>query len=214
MTLKYDFFITCLLDWFESNKRNYSWRQPDLTPFQLLIAEIMLQKTGANQVQNIFPEFIEKYPDAESVSKIKEEDLEEILHPLGLFKRRARDIKKTAEMIVKNGNKIPKSRKALMELPGVGEYIANAVLCFAYKKAVPIVDANVGRVMKRVYSFPVKSAPSRDKNLLEQMKEILPKEKARDFNLALLDFAALVCLPKNPRCGECPLLKSCDFYSQ
>ena len=101
-----------------------------------------------------------------------------------------------------------------MKLPGVGEYIANAVLCFSFKKPVPIVDANVGRIMNRIFSFPVKSAPSRDKNLLEKMKEILPEKNARAFNLALLDFAALVCLPRKPRCEECPLSQSCDFFSK
>ena len=206
-------FIKQLLNWFESNKRDFSWRKPGLTPFQLLIAEIMLQKTGANQVENLFPAFIKKFPDAICIGKMKDEKLEEFLHPLGLFKRRARDIKKTAQQINENGNKVPRTRKELMKLPGVGEYIANAVLCFALKKPVPIVDANVGRIMKRVFSFPVKSAPSRDKNLFEKMKEILPEKKARDFNLALLDFAALVCLPRKPRCDECPLSQSCDFFS-
>jgi len=214
MKSKNDSFIKYLIIWFESNKRDFSWRQPGLTPFQLLIAEIMLQKTGANQVENLFPEFIKKYPDAKSIISIQDEELEEILHPLGLFKRRARDIKKTAQIIVENNNKVPKTRKELMELPGVGEYIANAVLCFAFKKPVPIVDANIGRVMKRFFSFPVKSAPSRDKKLLEKMKGILPEDNARNFNLALLDFAALVCLPRTPRCEECPMFQSCDFFSK
>jgi len=214
MKSKNESFVKYLIEWFESYKRDFSWRQPGLTPFQLLIAEIMLQKTGANQVENLFPDFIKNYPDAESIISMQDEELEEILHPLGLFKRRARDIKKTAQIIVENGNKVPTTRKALMELPGVGEYIANAVLCFAYKKPVPIVDANIGRVMKRFFTFPVKSAPSRDKNLLEKMKEILPEEKAKNFNLALLDFAALVCLPRTPRCEECPMSQSCDFFSK
>ena len=214
MNSKNEYFIKYLIDWFELNKRDFSWRKPDLTPFQLLIAEIMLQKTGANQVENLFPDFIKKYPDANSVISMKDEELEELLHPLGLFKRRARDIKKTAQQIVENENKIPRTRKELMKLPGVGEYIANAVLCFGFKKPVPIVDANVGRIMNRIFSFPVKSAPSRDKNLLEKMKEILPEKNARAFNLALLDFAALVCLPRKPRCEECPLSQSCDFFSK
>ena len=214
MKSKNESFIKYLIEWFESNKRDFSWRQPGLTPFQLLIAEIMLQKTGANQVESLFPDFIKNYPEAKSIVSMQDEELEEILHPLGLFKRRARDIKKTAQIIVENENRVPTTRKELMALPGVGEYIANAVLCFAYKKPVPIVDANIGRVMKRFFSFPVKSAPSRDKNLLEKMNEILPEEKAKNFNLALLDFAALVCLPRTPRCEECPISQSCDFFSK
>ena len=204
-------FATSLLDWFEQNKRHFSWRNPDLTPFQLLIAEIMLQKTGANQVENLFPEFIKKYSGPKRILEMKDKELEEILHPLGLYQRRARDIKKTAQIILDNGGKVPNNKKELMSLPGVGEYIANAVLCFAFKKPVPIVDSNVGRVIKRVFSFPVKSAPSRDKNLFKKMIDVLPEKNFRDFNLAILDFAALTCLPRNPRCVECPLIKLCDY---
>ena len=100
-----------------------------------------------------------------------------------------------------------------MKLPGVGEYISNAVLCFGFNKPVPIIDANVGRVIKRVYSFPVKSAPSRDKDLLIKMQEIIPDTRFKEFNLGILDLGALICVPRNPICAECPLTKICDFPS-
>lgn len=203
-------FISLLLEWFQLNKRDFSWRNRVLSPFQQLIAEMMLQKTNANQVEKVFPKFIKDYPNAKSIVDLEEKKLVEILQPLGLFNRRARDLKKTAQKILKNGNELPRTKKELMNLPGVGEYIANAVMCFAFNQPVPIVDANVGRVIKRVYSFPVKNAPSRDKKLLEKMEQITPKTEYKDFNLAILDFAALVCLPKNPRCNECSLLKICD----
>lgn len=211
MTEKNDEFVKLLLEWFKKNKRDFSWRNNNITSFQVLVAELMLQKTNANQVEKIFPEFIKKYPDASSISKLGEKALAEILQPLGLFNRRARDLVKTVEFIIEHGNKLPKTEKELKELPGVGDYMANAVACFAFKIATPIIDANVGRVMKRIFSFPVKSAPSRDKNLKKRMEEILPKKKFRDFNLALLDFAALVCVPRTPSCNQCPLLKICDY---
>ncbi len=207
-------FVAHLLKWFEQNKRDFPWRNQDLTPFNILIAEIMLQKTGANQVEPLFSIFIKKYPTMQDVANLAEEELGEILKPLGLHKRRARDIKKTVDSLINNGGKVPQDIKELKKLPGVGEYIANAVSCFAFKQRIPIVDANVGRVVKRVFSFPVKSAPSRDKALLEKMKEIIPKENYRDFNLALLDFAALVCLPRTPSCEECPLKDNCEFTSR
>ena len=134
-----------------------------------------------------------------------------ILEPLGLFNRRARDLKKTAEVIIENSGQIPDDQKSLMSLPGVGEYISNAVLCFGFNRPVPIIDANVGRVIKRVYTFPVKSAPSRDKNLLKKMEDIIPETQFKEFNLGILDFAALICLPRNPKCNECPLTDICDF---
>ena len=136
-----------------------------------------------------------------------------MLEPLGLFNRRARDLKKTAAAICENDGNIPDDRKSLMKLPGVGEYISNAVLCFGFNKPVPIIDANVGRVIKRVYSFPVKSAPSRDKDLHIKMEEIIPDTRFKEFNLGILDLGALICVPRNPKCVECPLTKICDFPS-
>ena len=113
---------------------------------------------------------------------------------------------------MENDGELPKTKKKLMALPGIGEYIANAILCFAYQTPVPIIDANVGRVMKRVYSFPVKNAPSRDKKLLERMTLIIPETNFREFNLAILDLAALICFPKNPSCTKCPLSIIWIFY--
>ena len=205
-------FVQVLLKWYEPNKRVFPWRNEELTPFQVLVAELMLQKTNATQVEKVFSNFIENYPDPSSVSKLKETFLSELLKPLGLYNRRARDLKKLADIIIKDNDIIPNSRKALLELPGVGEYIANAVLCFAFNNSVPIIDANVGRVMKRVFLFPVKSAPSRDKELTKRMETILPEKNFKEFNYAMLDFAALVCLPRNPKCIECPLNELCDSY--
>ncbi|MHA1724492.1 MAG: hypothetical protein ACTSYC_05585 [Promethearchaeota archaeon] len=206
---KKELFIELLLKWYKKNKRSFFWRENELTPFQFLIAELMLQKTNANQVEKIFPGFIKKYPDPESVNRLSQDELAEILQPLGLFNRRARDLLKTVKYILEQEGKIPETRKELMKLPGVGEYIANAIRCFAFHEPVPIIDANVGRVIKRVFSFPVKEAPSRDRKLNEFMEDLLPKEKYKDFNLALLDFAALTCTPKSPHCKECPLVEIC-----
>jgi A/G-specific adenine glycosylase len=205
-------FVKALLKWYKTNKREFPWRNENLTPFQLLMAELMLQKTNAAQVEKIFPDFIDKYPNPLSISELEESFLSDLLKPLGLYNRRARDLKKLTEMIISDNNTIPKSKKQLLELPGVGDYIANALLCFAFNIKVPIIDANVGRIMKRIYSFPVKGAPSRDKKLTERMQEIIPDKYFKSFNYAILDFAALLCLPRNPRCDECPLCDFCDYY--
>ena len=206
-------FVKLILDWFKNNKRDFSWRTLQLTPFQVLVAELMLQKTNASQVENIFPRFIEIYPDPESIVITSENELAIFLQPLGLFNRRARDLKKTAEIILNQGNMIPSEKKELLKLPGVGDYIANAILCFAFNKKMPIIDANVGRVMKRIFSFPVKSAPSRDKKLAERMQDLIPDKFFKEFNYAILDMAALICVPRKPRCEECILITICDYYS-
>jgi len=207
-----DTFVKLILDWFKSNKREFSWRTLELSPFQVLIAELMLQKTNASQVENIFPRFIETYPNPESIANVSEDNLASLLQPLGLFNRRARDLKKTSEMILNLENMVPSEKKDLLNLPGVGDYIANAVLCFAFNKKMPIIDTNVGRIMKRIFSFPVKSAPSRDKKLAEKMEKLIPDRYFKEFNYAILDLAALICLPRKPRCEECPLTVICDYF--
>ncbi|MGQ4876560.1 MAG: hypothetical protein ACP6IY_21045 [Promethearchaeia archaeon] len=203
-------FITILLKWFKYNKRDFSWRKIKLTPFQQLVVELMLQKTNANQVEKIFPKFIQKYPTIRSVFIADEKELAKELKTLGLFNRRARDLKKISKYLIENGEQLPKTKKELMKLPGIGSYIANSILCFVFNKPVPMIDSNVGRVIKRVFSFPVKNAPSRDKNLEKFMMELIPKSKFKIFNYAILDFAALVCTPKSPKCSECDLKKICD----
>ena len=212
MDSKDDTFVKLILGWFKHNKREFSWRTLKLSPFQVLVAELMLQKTNASQVENIFPRFIENYPNPESIANISEDELAKLLQPLGLFNRRARDLKKTAVIILELGNVIPSEKKVLLNLPGVGDYIANSILCFAFNKKMPIIDANVGRVMKRIFSFPVKSAPSRDKKLAERMEELIPNRFYKEFNYAILDMAAIICIPRKPRCEECPLTVICDYY--
>lgn len=207
-------FVKLLLDWFESNKRDFSWRTLKLTPFQHLVAEMMLQKTNAKQVDKLFTSFIKVHPDAKSIVELAEESLAEELQPLGLFNRRARDLKKTAQLILDESNRVPSTREELMKLPGVGDYIANAILCFSFNMAVLILDANVGRVMKRMYSFPVKGAPSRDKSLAKKMSQVIPEKNFKEFNYAILDLAALICLPRKPKCSECPLLSMCDHFKE
>ena len=207
-------FVKLLLEWFESNKRDFSWRTLKLTPFQHLVAEMMLQKTNAKQVDKLFTSFIKVHPDAKSIVELAEESLAEELQPLGLFNRRARDLKKTAQIILDESNEVPSTREELMKLPGVGNYIANAILCFSFNMAVPILDANVGRVIKRMYSFPVKGAPSRDKSLAKKMSQVIPEKNFKEFNYAILDLAALICLPRKPQCSECPVLSICDYFKE
>ncbi len=205
-------FIKLILDWFKNNKREFSWRILKLTPFQVLVAELMLQKTNASQVENIFPSFIGSHPNPESIVNLSEDDLANLLQPLGLFNRRARDLKKTSEIILNSGNVVPSNKEDLLKLPGVGDYIANAVLCFAFNNKIAIIDANVGRIMKRIFSFPVKNAPSRDKKLAERMQFLMPDKHFKELNYAILDMAALICIPRSPKCEECPLTIICDYF--
>ncbi|NVM27787.1 MAG: hypothetical protein HWN65_03005 [Candidatus Helarchaeota archaeon] len=203
-----------LIKWYKKNKRTFSWRTQELTPFQFLVAELMLQKTGANQVEKIFMNFINKFPTPETIVDAPQQVLEDEFQPLGLFRRRARDLKRLSESILEKNGVIPKTQKELTKLPGVGNYIANAVLCFAFNQNVPLVDANIARIIERVFTFQVKGAPTRDKNLWKKVEELVPSEHVKEFNFALLDLGALICTPKKPKCDACPLNDICDFFTK
>jgi A/G-specific adenine glycosylase len=203
-----------LLKWFEANRRTFSWRG-ESDPYKIAVAEILLQKTRAEKVDEFFKYFIQKYPTPSSLLKLSLTELEEELKPLGLHRQRAKRLRELAESLVeKYGGTLPDSIEELLALPGIGEYVANAVLCFAFGKEVPLVDTNVVRVLKRVYLMETIRDARRDPRVWEKAWKILPRGRAKEFNWALIDFAALVCKPRNPECGSCVLGDICKWRGQ
>ncbi|HDL01995.1 MAG TPA: hypothetical protein ENH23_07165 [candidate division Zixibacteria bacterium] len=139
-------------------------------------------------------------------------EIDALLKDIGLFYR-GRRLKKIAERIVNQfeGN-VPDKKEDLMSLYGVGEYISNAVLCFAFKKRVPIVDTNVIRVYERVFNVKSqKSRPRTDKEVWKFAEKMLPEKDYVEYNYALLDFASEICRAKNPLCEICPLKNICKY---
>lgn len=200
-----------LLEWFRENGRSYVWRRKE-DPYEILVAEIMLQRTRANQVEPVYLDFIRKFPNAQELNRATEEKIGEYFGRLGLLWR-AKLIKRLArELVSRFGGKIPKSRDLLLSLPAVGEYMADAVLCFAYGKDVAVVDANVCRVIERVFGIVAKGEARRDRRFRSLAQEMVPSGRANEFNWAMIDFAALVCTPRNPKHDVCPINKFCDYY--
>jgi A/G-specific adenine glycosylase len=201
-----------LLRWFEKNKRTFPWRETQ-DPYQVVLAEILLQKTNVEKVLPVYVALLEKYPTVESLADAEVSDLVELVRPLGLLYR-ARRMKRSAESVVqKHGGNFPREKKELRQLYGVGDYMTNAVRAFAYGEPVPIVDTNVIRIFDRV--FGLKSARPRartDRLRWEQIGKAVPRKLSREFNLALLDFAALVCTSRNPKCPKCPMKNFCKYY--
>ncbi|MCK5290953.1 MAG: A/G-specific adenine glycosylase [Thermoplasmata archaeon] len=197
-----------LLDWYRGNKRDFPWRETDNAYF-VLIAEILLQRTKADQVRPVYDRFIKEYPSPSSLAKASEDEIRRVIEPLGLRKR-GRLLKSLAgELVERYGGDIPEDPSALRELTGVGYYTSNAVMCFAHGMDVPIVDWNIARVFGRLTDYTLKRAPHTDKELMTFISQYIPNGRGRDFNLALLDFSASVCVPRNPRCGSCPLQTLC-----
>lgn len=202
-----EFFRKNLLSWFEKNKRDFPWRHRDTSHYQLLIGEIMLQKTRAENVVNIYQNFLKKYPNPYSIRNARPSEIQNFIKPLGLCKRRTKTLINLGKYACKKG--VPNTEEDLKEIYGIGQYIINAYLSIARGKKRPIVDTNVKRIYSRFFSFNFGRDPRRDPRIWQFAWDLLPRVNVRSFNLALLDFGALVCKENNPRCSTCPLEIRC-----
>lgn len=206
------FWIT-LRQWFKQNQRIYPWRNTK-NPYHVLVAEFLLQQTHVRKVQEVYNSLLSSFPTVQQLSKASESNLIEIISPIGLIYRAFR-IKSTAFQISTNFNgNVPDKYDMLIKLPGVGDYIANAVLCYAYHKNTVPIDTNVIRLFIRF--FDLKSDKSRlrtDKILASKIRDLyIFNFDFKTANLAVLDFAGIICTTVNPKCKECPLNIQCNYY--
>jgi len=198
-----------LLRWYAENRRNFIWRRGGVSTYELLIAEMLLQKTQAKVVEPVLKEFIARYPNIKSVHRASRKEIEKLIWKLGLFRHRSKNIKEVAKIIVeKYGGIIESAKDELAELPGVGPYVSSAIACFKGGERVPVVDANVSRVVGRLYGIDYKDS-KRGKELWAKAGDLVSEENPKEFNWALIDLGALVCVPRNPKCSECPLKGMC-----
>ena len=198
-------FCERLLAWYEANGRKFKWRQTD-NPFLVLVSEILLQRTRACQVDESYSDIILKYSSPQRLAEASEKEIRDSIARLGLS-RRSSILKRMAQEILKQyGGSVPSTRNELLRLPGVGPYIANAVLCFAFGQDVPVVDANVITLFRRVLGIQSsKKRAHTDRQIWELASSMMPSGKGTDFNRALIDFVGLVCKPVRPSCLACPL---------
>jgi A/G-specific adenine glycosylase len=198
------------LKWGETNRRNFVWRKT-CEPYKILIAELLLQRTVAEQVEPIYIKFLKRFPSIEDLSNAKVSEIAHLIKPLGLAYRAARLKRIAIEIARYHNGKIPSTKTGLLELYGIGNYVAHAVLCFAYGMDVSIVDTNVKRIVSRYFGLALTSESHKDETLWQLMQDLVPRGKAREFNWALLDFAKLVCKPRTPNIETCPLSASCLY---
>lgn len=203
---------TGLLIWGEKNLRKFPWRETS-DPYKITIAEVMLHRTKADQIKDIYEEFILKYPDFESIVKAGRKAIKSELYPLGLFWR-ADLLYDLAYILVNSYNgKIPTDKNELLKLPGIGDYIASALLCFCFNRVEPILDTNTVRVIGRIFDIKITDSSRRSTKFRNVMFDIINFEDPRKMSLLMIDFAALVCISgDNPHCLICPLKKNCIFY--
>lgn len=200
--------------WGERNYRDFPWRRTQ-DPYKVLLAEIMLHRTQAVQVARIYESFIREYPDIKALAKANKSELHRVLFTLGL-RWRIDLIKDMIEAIVdKYESRIPKDKSELMSLPGISEYIACSVRCFAWNMAEPLRDTNTVRVIGRIYNLDVKDSSRRNSKFKELAVELVDPEEPRAYNFALLDLADQVCTKKEgPKCDECPLNTLCSYNGE
>lgn len=199
-----------LLVWWRKSKRSYPWRK-EKDPYKALIAELMLQRTKADQVMAVYPSFLRRFPTPRALAAARLKDVEVFFRRLGLIWR-AKKVKGLGDALVTNFNgRVPDNREGLLSLPGVGEYASDAVLASVYGENVAAVDANVCRIIGRLFGMEARGEARRDPEFREAAQRMVPEGRAKEFNWAMIDFAALVCASKNPKCDKCPLLKLCSF---
>lgn len=197
--------------WEKHGRKSLPWRNTN-DPWKILIAEILLRKTTAVQAVMVYSKIAEMTPN--EMAKKRIEDIEEWLKPLGIYRYRGKQIKTIAEKISNDGFQVL-GEEELDKLPGVGKYARNAVLCFAYNRPKPALDTNMIRVIERVFGIKSdRSRPREDKALWKYAETIVDREKCREFNWGVLDFAGEICKAKSPKCIECPVSPVCNFMKE
>jgi len=204
-----------IIDWYKVNGRNHlPWRRTK-NPYKILIAELMLQKTHAvQQVLPVYIEFMKRYPDVKALANAEIDEIRTIIGSLGLQNTRSRRLKELAvHLLERFDGQIPREHNDLRSLPGVGDYAANAVSCVAFGMKKPMVDANFGRVLGRVFCGKEDYPPSKGVTWKLAL-ELIPEDGCKEFNLGIIDLGALVCRPKSPLHSVCPVSKECKLYNQ
>lgn len=201
-----------MLKWYRKHGRAMPWRDhPD--PYAVWASEIMLQQTRVETVVPYFEKWMKLFPDVKALAKASEQDVLNAWEGLGYYSR-ARNLYKTAKIIASKFNgQLPHDLTALRSLPGIGRYTVGAIASIAFKMDEPTLDGNLRRVFSRLYDVTeYADSPAGEKILWEYAAQNLPKGKAGDYNQALMDLGATICLPKNPKCPLCPLLVFCKAH--
>lgn len=198
-----------VLAWFDEHGRAFPWRS-GRDPYRILVAEVMLQQTQTGRVAPIYEEFLKKFPTLEKLAHASAMDVIRAWKGLG-YNRRAVELQRAAQKIVQDG-KFPSDPAELRPLPGVGEYSANAIACFAFDEQVPVVDTNVRRVIARAALGVEPEKPDR-RALQRAIERWLPEGEAYRWNQALMDVGAMLCRPESPLCKACPLKASCRYHA-
>lgn len=193
-----------VLQWYRRNRRALPWRE-NPTPYRVWISEVMLQQTQVNTVIPYYRRFLERFPTLESLSQASERDVMKLWAGLGYYGR-ARNILRAARLIVRQYGTFPNDFASILALPGVGEYTAAAICSLAFNQPRPLVDGNIRRVIARLEGI---QGHVTERYYWDKMSNWISKRSPSDFNQAMMELGATVCVPKSPLCSRCPVEHFC-----
>ena len=206
-------FSKNLTTWYRKNARNLPWRETT-DPYKIWVSEVMLQQTTVNAVIPYYNRWIETFPDVEDVACAPLPKILKMWQGLGYYAR-AKNIQRAAQMMVeKYQSRVPANEPDLKSLPGFGPYTRGAVLSIAFDQRVPIIDANVRRVIMRMLALEGKADTKADPAILEYLDTVMPKKNLRTFNQALMELGAMVCRNREPLCSLCPVRPWCRAFQK
>lgn len=204
-------FRRLLTNWFSENAKDYPWRSTT-NPYEILVSEIMLQQTQVVTVldRGFYRRWLEAFPDFKQLAEAEESEVLRMWEGLGYYSR-ARNLHRLAKIVVNElENHFPKDVDEIESLPGIGKYTAGAIASFAFNSPVPAVDANIARVLARLFDFQERIDKSLgQKQIWQWAADLVPSSGGRIWNSALMELGQTLCGPKKTLCNECPIAESC-----
>jgi len=202
-------FRRALLAWYREHGRKLPWRQTS-DPYHILVSEMMLQQTQVDRVLPKYHEWLEKYPSLGALAAAPDDEVNQTWRPLGYNIRPRRLHAIARESVARYGGSLPSDEETLLSFKGIGAYTAGAIRSFAFGERAAIVDTNVARVLFRVFvGLGDAKAHAMRKHLWAVSETLVPRKHVFDFNQALMDLGAMVCVARKPKCLICPMFKMC-----
>lgn len=200
-----------ILLWYSQNKRDFPWRHTK-DPYKIMIAEFMLHRTRAEQVVPVYQDFIKKYPDVDSLADADPVEVSNVTENLGLHWRGRHFV--NSALFIRNNfrSRMPDSRDKLLSVPGIGEYVAGAILTVVFNKKEWVVDSNIARFLNRFYNLKLSGEIRRKREIIEMSRRFYQTTRAGQLTFALLDFTAMVCKPVKPACYFCTIKRKCIYW--
>jgi A/G-specific DNA glycosylase len=205
-------FRRVLLGWYRRNGRDLPWRHTS-DPYHILVSEVMLQQTQVDRVVPKYHEWLDKYPSLEALASAPEEEVSQAWRPLGYNIRPRRLHVIARESVARYGGRLPSDQETLLSFKGIGAYTAGAIRSFAFRERAAILDTNVARVLFRVFvrrGDP--KAHAMKKHLWAVSEALVPRRHVFDFNQALMDLGATICVARRPKCESCPMTSLCRSF--